>query len=227
MLAREKAAMDTLFADQGANSRFMKAQQVITDFEVIRRELPFQEERPLFDQGGIELERSLFALAKCDYRNAFAALRLFFELSIAGILFSTRFTSMRLWLRGEYDIRWAELVEDSDGIFSKSFARVCNEDLGDLSSQYREMGRAVYRECSEYVHANVSTLDIAQTLMLFRADIDEAWHDKLVTIRSIVIFCLLMRYGRDVVKAGKVSSRLEAIFIQDFGHVPSVRSMLS
>ena len=95
-----------------------------------------------------EYEFALLAVVQAQYRQAFTALRLCFELLLSAVQLSANELELRTWLRGDRDLNWSALADADTGLFSKKFARAFFEELEEQSAHYRAMAGAVYRECS-------------------------------------------------------------------------------
>ena len=171
-----------------------------------------------------EYQFGLLAVIQGQYRQAFMALRLSFELLLGMTYLSANELQLRQWLRGERDLVWNALIDVESGVLSKQFIRAFYEDLVEEAPHYRTMGQEVYRECSEYVHGNSLTHASLDGRVVFQHTVFEAWHAKAKTIRLVASFALCGRYVFLTDAAGR--SKLESVLIDNLGHISAVRLIL-
>lgn len=195
----------------------------IADFTQWLNYLSLRPEYVLYKRAIEEYQFALLALTLGLYRQAFTALRLFLELSLAGIYYSANELGLREWLRGDQDIRWSQLIDQNQGVYSKRFARAFFEGLQETTSQYGAIAEAVYRECSEYVHGNAYTHDILPRRIEHNAHAFHDWHDKAKSVRLAVFYGLTLRYIAGLDNGTRDS--LEAVILDQLGHIPEVRSI--
>lgn len=128
------------------------------------------------------------------YQQAFIGLRFFLERSLAAIYFSSSEIELRLWKSNGRDTYWSELIDDNQGVFSKKFCQAFNPSFGDECSHIKMIVQKVYRECSEYVHANYCIIDSLPNKIEYSNEHLKSWCDKAQNIRRCVIFALCLRY---------------------------------
>ncbi len=187
----------------------------------------FLEERPegpILKAALAEYQFALLAVVQGQYRQAFMALRLSFELLLGTAYLSANELQLRQWLCGERDLVWNALIDAESGVVSKQFIRAFYEELAEDAPQYRAMGQEVYRECSEYVHGNALTHTSLDGTVTFQANVFDAWHGKAKTIRLVSTFALCARYVRLAGSAKR--SELETVLMDNLGHLPAVRRIL-
>lgn len=196
----------------------------VSDLESWHALLKDRPESYLLKAALSEYQFGLLAVVQGQYRQAFMALRLSFELLLGMAYLSANELQLRQWLRGERDLVWNALIDPESGVLSKPFIRAFFEDLMDEAPHYRAMGQEVYRECSEYVHGNSLTHTSLDGKVVFQKKVFDAWHTKAKTIRLVTSFAFCGRY---VYFADADSrSKLETVLIDNLGHVPAVRRIL-
>ena len=84
----------------------------IADFEKWIRVLDHRSECEVLKAGLREYQYALLALVQGQYRQAFMALRLFLELTLGAVFFSSNELQLRVWLRGRRDVYWKKLISD-------------------------------------------------------------------------------------------------------------------
>lgn len=186
------------------------------------------KERPEYDILRIALREYQISLLSVNiglYNQAFISLRFFFERTLVAFLFSSKELDLRLWQRGERDTYWNEIVDDDKGVFSNSFCRAFFLDLKDESIHYKNMTKKVYRECSEYVHGNLTVQDKIPETLEFNEFLFLEWHAKANTIRRIVLFVFCLRY-LNFIKVNSLKG-MEAIIIEEFGHLPAINAIFN
>ena len=214
--------MDDTFHADTANSHSMSF-SFVADLEQWVRFLSPRPETKLIDSAIREYQFALLSLAQGLYRQAFMALRLFFELSLCAILFSANELHLRTWLKGTRDLNWNSIVNAETGILSTEFIRAFFEELAEYGPHYRAIAEAVYRECSEFVHGNVATHDILPQSIRFDGTVFSTWHTMEANMRLVVSFSLCMRY-LNFIDPGR-ANELEAFVADHLGHVPPLRAL--
>ncbi|MEQ1948956.1 MAG: hypothetical protein ABL995_17325 [Bryobacteraceae bacterium] len=212
----------SLAADE--NGLHAVSHSFIADLERWHAQLNKRPEIPLLNSAISEYQFGLLAVVQGQYRQAFMALRLSFELLLGTAYFSANELQLRQWLRGERDLVWSALIDDESGVLSKQFVRTFYEDLTGECPHYRAMGKEVYRECSEYVHGNFLTHVALGGKVEFQQPIFDAWHAKAKTIRLVSSFALCARYIN--LADAKTHAELETVLLDNLGHIPAVRSIL-
>lgn len=133
------------------------AHAFIADLQAWQEVLDGRLEHGALSIAAREYQHALMAVVLGQYRQAFGSLRTYLELTCAALFFSANELHLRLWLRGEEDVSWSRLIDEDVGVFSHTFARAFFPELKDDVVHYRELAKKVYRECSEFVHANPHT----------------------------------------------------------------------
>jgi hypothetical protein len=137
------------------------------------------------------------------------------------VYFSAHGLELRLWLKGEQDIKWESLVGEDTGVFSKTFVGAYNEALAEEARDYNGIARLLYRECSEFVHGNAHTYESLPEKLEFREEVFLDWQEKAHIARLTVTFALCARY---LAFLGKTDlAELESTIIDELGHIPAIR----
>lgn len=126
----------------------------IDDFGKLLVLLQKRPEYQILENAIKEYQISILSNILGFYQQSFMSLRFFLERTLAAVLFSTNELELNLWRLGERDTYWNELVDKETGIFSLKFCKAFFPELKDEIEHFRAMTCKVYRECSEYVHAN-------------------------------------------------------------------------
>ena len=195
-----------------------------SDLEKWHGVLSIRPESVLIKAALFEYQFSLLAVIQGQYRQAFMALRLSFEMLLAAVYLSANELKLRYWIRGEEDIVWNALIDQETGVLSRRFVKAFWEELAEEAPHYRAMGQAVYRECSEYVHGNAITQTAIGGQVLFQQAVFQDWHEKAKTIRLVSSFAICARYVR--LMDGTNRAELEGLLMDNLGHIPAVRSVL-
>ncbi len=122
------------------------------------------------------------------------------------------------------DIIWNRLVDKEQGVFSTNFVSSFNEGLKSYGLQYGSLAQAVYRECSEFVHGNVSTLDKGDEGIKLLPELLSKWCESADTMRLCIVFAFASRHLQFLDKAG--IQVVDETFREVLGHLPEVRYQL-
>ena len=140
-----------------------------------------------------EYQFSLLAVVQGQYRQAFMALRLSFELLLGTVHFSGNEFQLRLWMKGKRDLVWNTIIDAQSGIFSKDFVGAFYAELVQEATHYRAIAETVYRECSEYVHGNALTQSTVEAHVSFQPTVFAEWHTRAKAMRLAASFALCAR----------------------------------
>lgn len=175
--------------------------------------------------GQREGEFAQLSLALGHYRHAFSALRLSLELVLSAVDFSAHEAQLRYWMRDEVDITWTRLINPDSGPLSKSFIRAfAGARMAEEAATYRTMAERVYRECSEYVHANAGIHDTMPSELEYSSELVDKWLTAFDTIFAVSTFALAARYLP--YSNPTQISQIEPVVTHELGHVPPIREML-
>jgi len=181
-------------------------------------------ESALIKASSNEYQFALLAVVQGQYRQAFMALRLSFELVLGAVYLSANEVELRFWLRGERDLVWNTIMDSEAGVLAKRFVGAFYEDLVEEAPHYRAIGQAVYSECSEYVHGNALTHSELDARIRFQQKVFEDWHARARAIRLVSSFAMCARYVRFA--SAEARSQLEGVLLDNLGHIPAVRLIL-
>ncbi|MFM7851463.1 MAG: hypothetical protein ACKO96_05965 [Flammeovirgaceae bacterium] len=200
-----------------------KSHSSVFDFNLLFEAI---KERPEYDILRIalrEYQMGILSLNLGLYNQAFISLRFFFERTLVAIMFSSKEIELRLWQKGERDTYWNEIIDDDNGIFSHKFCRAFFPELKDESKHYKILAKKVYRECSEFVHGNLSVQDKIPENLQFSEDLLKEWHTKSNTIRRVIIFVFCIRYLRHL--GPEALKSIEPTILEEFGTLAPVTSI--
>ena len=223
LIKRSADAFEDMEADADAASKFIKAHNLSDDYEIIKKAIADRPEAQLFELALSEYQYGLYALACGRYRHATISLRLFFELSLATILFSAYEIRLRQWLANSQDIVWSSLTSQESGVYSKSFISAFNSGLEGSGKQYATIAEKVYRECSEFVHGNVHTHSEARRPIGFSKELLVSWAEKSEAIHLCVIFAFAARYIQYLPEASRRA--VESIIVENLGHISAIQDV--
>lgn len=198
-----------------------KSHSSIEDFGTWMQVLKDEPVAPIIKMALREYQMSILSNLFGLYNLAFVGLRFFLERTLIAIQFSAKEIDLRLWQRGERDTSWSEILNPDNGLFSLNFCKAFFPELKDEISHYKSMTEKVYRECSEYVHGNVSTQDKVPNNLSFSPYLLNEWHSKAATIRSIVIFAFCLRYLRNF--TNEQLKIIEAPILDELSHIAPIR----
>ncbi len=211
------AAFNSEIATQHAESH-----SFVRDLEVLEKCFRGGGPSSVFAASRREYEFALLAAAQGQYRQAFMALRLAFELALAAVRFSANEFEFRKWQHSGADIVWKVLIDADTGVLSKQFVRAFAEELLEQVDLYRDLAERLYRECSEYVHGNADTQVSLSDGLAFSKETFAAWHEKAEAFCQGVTFAVCVRYLSDTSKDLKLE--MEPIVMDRLGHLPSIRA---
>lgn len=216
---------DQTLAEPTDHGHRATAVQNIADLGACIAAVAERPEKSVFDLSVREYQYALVAACHGSYRQAFAALRLSFELWLAAINFSGSERELRSWRAKKKDIVWAQLIDDETGVLSKTFVSLFATSLVDHAPSYRAIAERLYRECSEYVHGNHHThLLLPEDLTYDQATFRD-WCSKAQTLKLVCLFCFTFRYSEKI--AGTKLVAIGSPIGDALGHIPEVRQLTS
>jgi len=221
LLSKSGQVLEVAFSEDEKSQLMTCSHNYLLDYDLMRRALHGRMESEMFELALQEYQFALYAVSIGQYRHAYVGLRLFMELSLCSFHFSVREMELRQWLLNRRDIVWANLKDMENGIFSKAFIGLFDQQLAEHGRQYCTIGEAVYRECSEYVHGNAKTYNNLSSELAFKMESFRDWHDKAKTIRLVVMFAFCARYLSSLDPANKVA--LESPVLEALGHLECIR----
>jgi hypothetical protein len=202
-----------------------KSHASVFDFNLLVEAIKGRPEYDILKIALREYQMGILSLNLGLYNQAFISLRFFFERTLVAIMFSSKEIDFRLWQKGERDTYWSEIMDEDNGIFSHKFCRAFFPELKDESKHYKILSQKVYRECSEFVHGNLSVQDKIPETLQFSESLLQEWHTKSNTIRRSIIFVFCVRYLRylnsDSLKAA------ESVILEEFGSLAPVAEIFN
>ncbi|MCS3869646.1 hypothetical protein J3D55_002562 [Chryseobacterium ginsenosidimutans] len=166
----------------------------LADFESWLEILKDRPEISIFKNAIKEYQISQLSCSLGLYQQAFMGLRFFLERTLVAIMFSAKEIELNLWKIGERDTYWSELMDDEKGVFSKKFCRAFFSELDSEISHFKAITKKVYRECSEYVHGNLSVIDKIPEGLEYSEELFIEWNTLANIIKRIVLFSICLRY---------------------------------
>jgi hypothetical protein len=183
--------------------------------------LATRPEEPVLRMATCEYDFALAALTHGHYRHAFMGLRLTLELGLCTVHYSTHLLELKEWLNGDRDVNWHQLTESDSAVLSARCSKAFFPALQDRTQHYNRLARNVYRDCSQYVHANPSSTHLLPDSLKFDSASFINWHQTADAVGMVVIFALSLRYAltlshndRDV---------LETSILARLGHISELR----
>lgn len=193
-LGQLNTIFDQCVADGDVHVALTKALASITALERVLNSVSNKEEYVLYIQALQEVQYSLLSVSIGSYRQAYSSLRLFFELCLAGIEFSSNLRYFKAWALGREDIFWTRLSDPENGVMSKNFCTLFFSELADEAPQFRSLATTVYRECSEFVHGNPKAISTLPETLQFKKETALDWSNKLDTMCLVITFTFSVRY---------------------------------
>lgn len=168
--------------------------------------------------------RAINSAAMSDYRYANYGLRLFLESFLAGIHFSSNDLHFRNWKREQFDILWSKLSCKDTGPLSKNFVSAYCDELTEETKTFHTLASKVYRECSEYVHANFKTHLGEEEISEFNRDEFLAFAERTKTVLYVCKFLFCVRFLKVLNKDAK--GNIEDTLLDDLSHLAPVNYLL-
>lgn len=169
-----------------------------------------------------QLESGSLNTAYGLYRQAFASLRLAFEMALGAVYFSINKLEHYEWLKGKGDIKWAKLIDDDSGVLSKRFCQAFFTELIDDASNFSEKAKVAYRELSEYVHGNSQTWLDSGLVLKYNNHLKEQYFAQFKIVSEIILFVLSCRYLKTI-STDKYEA-LDLVF-NELNHIGPIREL--
>lgn len=204
--------------------KLAKIHSRIADLNIWQNTLSGKKEATVLSYAFREYEFSILCLVQGFYRQAFASLRLFMELTLAATQLSTNEIDLRLWLAGKKDTNWSQITDQDNGIFSKVFLECFCPELTDEANHVKSIALKVYRECSEYVHGNHATYVGLPETVCFSEESFSLWAEKAKSVFLVITYILTARYIKEVNKEDLI--KIEPILCDELGHTKGISLLL-
>lgn len=171
-----------------------------------------------------ELALAEYTASSGLYRQAFAGLRLFLELSFAAVHFSVNELERRQWISDRIDFSWSRALDEETGVLSRQFVVEFAPQAKTDAERYATIASKCYRHCSQFVHGKAKTSANLPSTIEYRDAVTADWCDNARQAGDAVLFLLYIRYGNEL-DINK-DAALNEIMMQRFGHLLSVRALL-
>lgn len=168
-----------------------------------------------------ELALAEFCVASGLYRQAFASLRLFLELSFAAVHFSVHELERRRWNSDKSDFSWSKALDEQTGLLSTFFVDEFAPECRDDASIYATQAADTYRYCSQLVHGKARFSSTLPDSLDYSSEVVSNWCAHAKQCGTSVLFLLYIRYG--VLLGADNHGVLSSILIERFGHLSSIR----
>lgn len=173
---------------------FSKMYLFISDYEKWIDNFDNANEITLYKTAIEEYSNALFLLTCGLYRESYIALRFFFEHTLFGLYLSVNDMNYRLWEINKYDMNWSSITDKETGLFCKNFFIAYSPDLIERCDDLLEISKGLYRELSEYIHGNFSTIKTLPAYLKFEKDIFDDISQKISDIQYVITFMFFARY---------------------------------
>jgi hypothetical protein len=170
-----------------------------------------------------ELGFAIFAAASGLYRQAYAGLRAFLELSFASVYFSVNELHYRRWVANRQDFSWSKALDPAEGVLSDYFVREFNEAARERAPGYAEQAATCYRHCSEFIHGKLSVSKELPDTLLYSDDALADWLGTGARAAEATLYLLYSRYSAELIPSP--DERLEQTLENSFSHLACIRKM--
>lgn len=223
LLRRSGELQEEMLSDPEALMAFTIAHNATGDFEKLITAVESRPEAKLMHLAMRELQFALLAASFAHYRHAYISIRLFMELMLGAIYFSAFEIKLRKWMQNSQDIVWSSLVDKENGPFAKSFINAFSPDFASDGAQFLAIAEKVYRECSEYVHGNMSTQGEYDKPLEFDKMQFIEWTNRLSSVRLAIVFAFIARYAGSIPRS--YLTTLEPILLGELGTHSAVQNL--
>jgi hypothetical protein len=208
-------------ADPGEVGRIQEKIDELTQWE---RVLSNRPESLVLRSAISEATVGAFLLISGLYRPAFVSLRLFLEMSLAMVHFSSNRLDLAEWTQGRRDVNWSELIDSGVGVLSRRYADAFFPDLRETVSTYNSIGGKAYRELSEYVHGNRQTWVNTPESIEFSATLQTQWASQFDAATGVVMYAMALRFLKELGPAEVAP--LSATIGVSLGHIQAIQEYL-
>jgi len=171
-----------------------------------------------------ELALAEYCVAAGLYRQAYASLRLFLELSFASVHFSVNEFERRLWISDRLDFSWSGALDSNDGLLSRRFVGEFAPDLVGVAGPFAKAALTCYKHCSQFVHGKAAVTRNLPDRVVYAKSVVTDWCDTASRAAEAVLFLLYIRYDQEFDTNG--TPDLQETIIQHFGSLAPVRRLL-
>lgn len=159
------------------------------------------------------------------YKHAMISLRLCMEHCLFGIYMSSNDFYFRRWKSGQEDMKWASIIDQDKGIFSKAFIRAYAPEFEERSTELRTIAMDVYRECSEYIHGNFSKLNCLPGQGIFDEEMLSQYISRFNTISYLISVSLVIRFKEYIISTDDLLNKLESAIMNNIELLPEIQLM--
>lgn len=191
------SVIDSSFSSEHAG-KISELFQFIDDLNTWLELLNEREDTTILLSAIKEYEFGFQAVLNGQYRYAFIAHRYFIEQICRFIYLSTNELHLRYWKLGLRDISWRTLVDEENGIFSKTFIRAFYPEVEAEGMHLITLVGKLYRESSEFIHGNFNKISDLPDKIAFDTVLLEKWLDSIETSKFISAFLLFMRFSKSL-----------------------------
>lgn len=201
-----------------------RSQMFINDYEKWIECIGDCSEIILYQTALEEYATALMFAVQGLYRQAFASLRFCLEYTLFAVYISANELKFRTWRNGEMDISWSALTDVNTGIFSRLFINAFAPEFNDKAYELQNIAKAVYRECSEYVHGNYKTTIILPEHIKYDDILFHTVHEKADSIKYLISMAFFIRY-KDLLRDPSLLKELEQPIMSNIGTIPVVQEL--
>jgi hypothetical protein len=145
-----------------------------------------------------ELALAEFCAASGLYRQAFASLRLFLELSFAAVHFSVHEFERRRWKSDKSDFSWSRALDEQTGLLSKQFVDEFAPQCRDDAAKFAGDAAHTYRYCSQFIHGKARVSEFLPESLEYSSEAVGNWCEHASLCGIAVLFLLYIRYGAEL-----------------------------
>lgn len=168
-----------------------------------------------------ELQLGAYLAATAHYRSAVSQIRLFIELGLSALEFSTNEIARRKWLAGNRDMSFNALVDEKSGMYSQDFCKTFFIELAGESSIYLALVKSTYRDCSDFVHGGASTHRKIEHKVQYKKELLEQWVELAKSAHRVMMFGYVVRFLRDLDASQR--TQIQAAVLSELGHLDQVK----
>lgn len=184
----KQAAIIEISLSENNREIFAASHLFISDLEKWIKYLCTFREGLLYKTAIEEYANSLYLLTCGLYRETYITLRFFLEHILFGLYLSANELNFRLWSMNRYDMRWSEIIDNENGVFSKNYFEAFSPEFAEYSTELLNICKQLYRELSEYTHGNILATSALPKELGFDNNIFTDINQKIESIRHLMTF---------------------------------------
>jgi hypothetical protein len=171
-----------------------------------------------------ELDISCLQMMQGLYRGSFASIRLSLEMLCGSVYFSAHNIEYKEWSNGNRDLMWSYLFCPENGILSKRFTDAYYPELKDISAEFHERIKKLYRELSEMVHGNNKTWDYENPSLTHNVSLRSNYKLCIESYTVISNYILCLRFLKNL--SSEDISKIEPHIIDCLGYNEEIRTKI-